>query len=66
MAKVVFKVPEMSCEHCVRRITQVLANAGYEDVKVSLPEKLVTVETEKPQEIMGFLEEIGYPASVTS
>jgi len=64
MTKMVFVVPDMSCEHCVRRITQVLNNAGYEDVEVLLSEKLVKVTTDKPEEVMEILEGAGYPAHI--
>ncbi|AER67088.1 Heavy metal transport/detoxification protein [Thermovirga lienii DSM 17291] len=64
MTKTVFVVPDMSCEHCVRRITQVLSDAGYGDVEVLLSEKLVKVSTDKPEEVMEILEDAGYPASI--
>lgn len=64
MPKLVFDVPDMSCDHCVRNITRALEEAGYRDFSVSLEEKTVSVETEEPEKVRAALEEAGYPASV--
>jgi len=40
-----FRVPEMSCQHCVNAITkEVTALAGVQKVEITLNDKLVTVE----------------------
>lgn len=42
MSTVVLSVPDISCEHCERAITQALtAQAGVELVKVDIPAKTV-------------------------
>ncbi len=64
MSKLVFDVPDMSCEHCVRNITSALEEAGFRDFHVSLDNKTVSLETEVPERVMAILEEAGYPASI--
>ncbi|MDI3341209.1 MAG: heavy-metal-associated domain-containing protein [Sphaerobacter sp.] len=45
MAKRTYRVPDVSCEHCVAAITQELTKIpGVETVQVDLGSKLVTVE----------------------
>ena len=45
MAKTVFSVNGMSCEHCVRAVIQAVKGlAGVSEVTVSLSEKKVAVE----------------------
>jgi copper chaperone len=45
MAKVVLTVPDISCEHCERTVTQALtALDGIRTVNVSIPAKQVRVE----------------------
>lgn len=40
-----YQVPGISCEHCVRAITNELSEIdGVEVMSVSIPEKLVTVQ----------------------
>jgi len=64
MSKLVFDVPDMSCEHCVRNITSALEEAGFRDFHVSLDSKTVSLETEAAERLMDVLEEAGYPASI--
>ena len=45
MAQTVLNVPDISCEHCQRTITQALAPVdGVRDVAVDIPAKQVRVE----------------------
>lgn len=45
MAKVTLNVPDISCEHCERTITQALTPVdGVREVKVDIPAKQVNVE----------------------
>ncbi len=44
----VYRVPEVSCQHCVRAITEELRKiAGVSDVEVDLATKLVRVVTDE-------------------
>lgn len=44
MVEKTFLVPDVSCEHCVRAITNELSQIeGIEQVKVDIPTKIVTV-----------------------
>jgi copper chaperone len=44
MATTTLKVPDISCEHCERTITETLSPlAGVRDVRVDVPAKLVHV-----------------------
>jgi len=72
MATTVLTVPDISCEHCVRSVTEALTPIeGVQQVSVDLPTKQVTVEfdqsrvgVEKMQEVLA---EEDYPvASVAS
>ena len=72
MATTVLKVPDISCDHCVRSVTEALTPVdGVRQVSVDIPTKQVTVEydqalvgVEKMQEILA---EEDYPvASVAS
>lgn len=64
MPKLVFDVPDMSCDHCVKNITRALEGAGLRDFSVSLENKTVTLDTEDPEKIRQVLQEAGYPAEV--
>ena len=45
MKTVVLTVPEISCEHCERTITEALTPLdGVRDVRVDIPAKMVRVE----------------------
>lgn len=45
MATIVLQVPDISCEHCERTITQALAPVdGVRSVKVDIPSRFVTVD----------------------
>lgn len=59
-----FSVPEISCQHCVAAITkEVSALAGVNQVKVSLDNKVVTVEhapSVSAAQIVAAINEAGY------
>ena len=61
-----FKVPNISCGHCVHTIQNELGDLeGVKKVVANEATKLVTVEWEAPQtweNIKATLEEINYPA----
>ncbi len=66
MARVTLNVPNISCMHCVRRITEALTGVpGVESVQADVASKQVTVTyeaTDTPARVRAKLQEIGYPA----
>ena len=66
MTKVTLTVPEISCEHCERAITETLTpQAGVKSVAVDIPSKKVTLEYDEAQinldKVGELLDEEGYP-----
>jgi copper chaperone CopZ len=59
-----YKVPDISCEHCVRAITNELASVpGVEVVNIDIPTKLVTVrhtDNVSDEQIVATIAEAGY------
>lgn len=62
MAKHKLSVPDMSCQHCVNRISNALENLGVEDFEIDLENKKVTVETKDIGSVISVLDDAGYPA----
>jgi len=64
MAQETYRVPEVSCEHCVRAITDELSPLpGVQDVRVDLETKEVTVHhdgTANPAQLRAGIVEAGY------
>ncbi len=60
-----FNVPDMSCQHCQMTIARALnKDAATKAVKVSLPDKTVSVESQTSrQELVRLIEETGYHVS---
>ncbi len=58
------KVPDMSCNHCVKRISNALKEGGIETFHIDLEKKEVRVNTTQLREVLHILEEIDYPGSV--
>ena len=59
-------LPDMSCNHCVQRITQTLSNtAGVTSIRVDLPTKTASFsynqEVVQLTQIEAELDEAGYP-----
>mgnify|MGYP000903228175 FL=1 len=59
----IFKVPDMSCNHCKMRIQKALQGLqGIDNMKINLSDKTVTVTgTASDGEIKKALQEAGYP-----
>ena len=57
-----FYIPDMNCVHCVKRITEVLNEAGFSGFEVCLDMKKVTAEAsdEEAKTILSVIEEAGY------
>ena len=68
MKTVVLNVPDISCEHCERTITEALTPMdGVRSVNVDIPTKQVRVEydegTADVEQMKGVLEEEDYPVA---
>lgn len=59
------KVPDMSCEHCVKRISDALSEAGL-DFRVDLATHSVGLagSDEQVQRAIAALDDIGYEATI--
>jgi copper chaperone CopZ len=59
-----YKVPDISCEHCVRAITNELVSVpGVEVVNIDIPTKIVTVRhanSVTDEQIVATIAEAGY------
>ena len=55
-------VPDMSCKHCVKRITEALEKAGFSNFEISLEAKKIVAEVsdEEVGRIISILDEEGY------
>jgi copper chaperone len=64
MAKASYTVTGMTCEHCVRSVTEEVGEIdGISEVAVDLPTGLVTVTSENPvdeADVRAAVEEAGY------
>jgi copper chaperone len=60
-----FQIPNMSCGHCVRAITEAVQAAdATAQVTVDLPTHQVQVQTPLPREaVLAQLAQAGYPAT---
>lgn len=71
MARATLSIPDISCEHCERTITQTLTpQAGVKSVRVDIPAKQVHLEFDEAQinlaKVGELLDEEGYPVASTS
>ncbi len=71
MAQTTLSVPDISCEHCERTITETLSPVdGVRSVKVDIPAKAVTVEyddaTVSVDRFKELLKEEDYPVAEVS
>lgn len=71
MASVTFNVPDISCEHCERTVTQALSPvAGVQEVRVDIPAKQVHVtydaEAVGVDQMRAILQEEEYPVESVS
>ena len=71
MATTVLNVPDISCEHCQRTITEELQPvAGVQSVNVDIPSKQVTVQYDASlvdvERFMEILQEEEYPVESVS
>lgn len=71
MAKTTLSVPDISCEHCERTITEALTPLdGVREVKVDIPGKTVNVEYDDQkvgvERFKNILQEEDYPVASAS
>lgn len=71
MAQTTLSVPDISCEHCERTITEALTPLdGVRDVKVDIPAKQVSVEYDEAtvdvNTFKAVLQEEDYPVASAS
>ena len=71
MAQTTLSVPDISCEHCERTITEALTPLeGVRDVKVDIPAKQVSVEYDEAtvdvNRFKAVLQEEDYPVASAS
>ena len=71
MAKTILNVPDISCEHCERTITDALTPVeGIRTVQVDIPEKQVRVDYDEAQvsvqRMKDVLQEEDYPVASAS
>jgi copper chaperone len=59
-----FKVPDMTCGHCVQHVTQAIQSVDARaKVQIDLPSHTVVIESDTPREpLAAALAEAGYPA----
>ena len=57
-----FYVPDMSCKHCVKSITEALNEAGFSDFEIDLEGKKVMAKAtdEEAAKIISVIDEAGY------
>jgi copper chaperone CopZ len=57
-----FYVSDMSCKHCVKRITEALQKAGISDFEIDLEVKKITARAsdEEVKKVLLAIEEAGY------
>lgn len=64
MAKFVFSVPDISCNHCKMRISKALEAAGVKEFDVSVESKKVTAEAQDAAKVQAVIEDAGYDATL--
>ncbi|HOO88565.1 MAG TPA: heavy-metal-associated domain-containing protein [Synergistales bacterium] len=64
MAKFVFSVPDISCNHCKMRISKALEAAGMKEFEVSVESKKVTAEAQDAAKVQAVIEDAGYDATL--
>ena len=62
MEKYILRIPDMSCQHCVNRISEALEEAGISKYRVDLESKTVSLQTTDLNEVLLALDEAGYSA----
>ncbi len=64
MAQYVLSVPDMSCHHCVKRISEALNGLGISEFKIDLENKEISVNTDNLGSVINVLDEVGYKATL--
>jgi Cu+-exporting ATPase len=58
------KVGDMNCQHCVATIDKALENAGIDKREIDLETKMVSVETERIDDVLTAIKEAGYTPEI--
>ncbi len=61
--KYVLTVPNMVCNHCKMRISNLLNENGVRNYQIDLQNKKIILETQEIEKICKKLAEIGYPVA---
>lgn len=64
LSRYVLSLPDMTCHHCVSRITKVLEGEGLTAYRVLLEGKTVEIETEDVDAVLRSLDDAGYPGTI--
>ncbi len=65
MAEFKLKVPDMSCEHCEKRIREAVSNAGGRGKSLDLKSKEVVVDIEaEADKLLSIIDEAGHDAGL--
>lgn len=60
-----FLIPDMTCEHCKKRIISVIEESGGTVDALDLETKLVAVTSDlQPEKLVALIDEAGYTAEV--
>ncbi len=62
MVRYILSVPDMSCQHCVKRIREELERQGIKKFRIDLEKGTVAVETDDIEQVLLALDDIGYSA----
>lgn len=60
-----YKVPDMSCGHCVKRITGLLESMGVTGFEISLEQKSIHSEEPLEGDVLEALDKAGYPVTAS-
>ncbi len=64
MVQYVLSVPEMSCHHCAKRISEALNSIGVSEFKIDMENKEITVNTDNLESVINALDEVGYEVTL--
>ena len=64
MSRYTFSVPDMTCDHCKKRISKALESAGLREYTVDVEKKTVVVEALDAEAPRKAIEEAGYDSAL--
>lgn len=66
MAVYTLSVPDISCNHCVNRIRNALRIEGVQDLDIDLDNRQIALRTDRIEEVLHLISELGYPGQILS